>query len=327
MSSDLRFVDRPEDLAALAAELEREPIVAIDSEFIREKTYVPKLEIVQIATRDGRIAIVDYGTLGGSPNDPLGRVLAAPGILKVFHAAEQDLEMLHLATSVLPAPIWDTQLVTGLFGYVGRSGYTSVVQALLGERATTGEALTDWSRRPLHAEQLRYAAEDVRYLIPLYDAEQRELEALGRVAWAEEECRAYRARVEALVGRRSEATQAYQRIRGWGRLDRRGLAILRELAVWRESEAARRNRPSGTVVRDDLLVEVARRKPERVEDLATLRGFHPRDLDRMGPGLVRAVEVGRSAPKETWPELPPPSVELEALGRVAWAEEECRAYR
>ena len=311
MSSDPRFIDRPEDLAAFVAELDGERILAIDSEFIREKSYVPKLEIVQIATRDNRIAIVDYGTIGGSPNDPLGRLLASPDVLKVFHAAEQDLEMLHLATGVLAGPIWDTQLVAGLFGYVGRTGYTAIVQALLGERPTTGEALTDWSRRPLRAEQLRYAAEDVRYLIPLYDEERRELEALGRVAWAEEECRAYRARAEALVGRRADATQAYQRIRGWGRLDRRGLAILRELAEWRESEAARRNRPAGTVVRDDLLVEVARRKPDRVEDLATLRGFNPRDLDRIGLGLVRAVAAGRAAPKETWPELPPPSVELE----------------
>jgi ribonuclease D len=194
MPADPRFIDRAEDLAAFVAELDGERILAIDSEFIREKSYVPKLEIVQIATRDGRIAIVDYGTIGGSPNDPLGRLLASSDVLKVFHAAEQDLEMLHLATGVLAGPIWDTQLVTGLFGYVGRTGYTAIVQALLGERPTTGEALTDWSRRPLRAEQLRYAAEDVRYLIPLYDEERRALEALGRVAWAEEECRAYRAR-------------------------------------------------------------------------------------------------------------------------------------
>ena len=311
MFVEVRFIDREDELASFCKELESETVLALDSEFIREKTYVPRLEIVQLATRDGRIAIIDYAKLGEAIAEPLGWLLAAPTILKIFHAAEQDLEMLHLATRVLASPIWDTQLVTGLFGYGGRSGYSSVVQGLLGERPTSGEALTDWSRRPLRAEQLRYAAEDVRYLIPLYERERAELEALGRVAWAEEECRGYRARAEALVARRGDAVQAYQRIRGWGRLDRRGLAILRELAAWRESEAARRNRPPGTVVRDDLLVEVARRKPELVEDLATLRGFNPRDLDRLGPALVRAVEAGKSAPKETWPTPPVPAVELE----------------
>jgi ribonuclease D len=314
MSDPVRFLDRPEALADLAAELRGESILAIDSEFIREKTYVPRLEIVQIATRGGETVIVDYGTIAARDRldpDPLAEILASPSILKVFHAAEQDLEMLHLATGVIADPIWDTQLVAGLCGYSGRSGYTSIVEAFLGERPASGEALTDWSRRPLRAEQLRYAAEDVRHLIALHDAERAKLESLGRLSWAEEECRGYRARVASLVTRRNDPAQAYQRVRGFGRLDRKGLAILREVAIWRETEAARRNRPPGTVLRDDLLLEVARRKPTAVADLATLRGFQPRELERFGETIVRAVEAGKRVAPEDRPSPPPPSTDLD----------------
>ena len=306
----MNLIDSPEELKSLCVRLREEPEIAIDTEFVRERSYRPRLELVQIATRDGETAIVDYGTLGRLEPDPFAEVLAAPSVLKVFHASDQDLEMLERQTGVVPSPVWDTQLVLGLFGYNGRSGYSAVVEALLGARPKSGESLTDWTRRPLAREQLEYACEDVRYLLPLLDAERTRLERLGRLGWAEQECRdlVERARVHAV--RRGDDETWHLRIRGWQKLRPKGLAILRELAAWREQEAERRNRPAGTVVRDDLLVEIARRAPTSTAELRRLRGFPPNLLDRHGEGLIAAVEAGKRVPHAELPNPAPPGVDL-----------------
>ncbi|MEA2625486.1 MAG: ribonuclease [Candidatus Binatota bacterium] len=310
-AQDPEFVDTVPALAALGERLAGARELAIDTEFIRERTYAPRLELVQLATRDGRVALIDYGTLGRVDGDPLAAICADPSVLKVFHAAEQDLEMLALLFGRAPEPIWDTQLAAGLFGYTGRLGYSAMVEALLGERPATGEAYTEWSRRPLAPEQIRYAAADVAYLLALHDAERARLGELGRVSWAEEECAELGSRVERALGRRADAGAAHQRVRGWQRLDRRKLAILRELAEWREREAARRNRPAPRIARDDLLIEIARRAPARPAELSTLRGLPAHDLQRHGDALVEAVRRGSDAPREEWPEAAAPAPEIE----------------
>jgi ribonuclease D len=295
------YIDTRRDLSALCERLKGHTELALDTEFIREKSYVPKLEIVQVATRDGLLAVIDYATLGRMDNDPFVEILRDPTVLKVFHAAEQDVEMFHLIAGFVPGPIWDTQLVTGLFGYTGRLGYAAVAENLLGAKPVKGETLTDWSQRPLTPEQLHYAIEDVRYLLPLYDLEVKKLEELGRLEWAHEECERARASVEATLAVRSDMTTLYQRVRGWHNLDRRGLAVLRELAMWREDEALRRNRPRGSVLKDEMLVEIARRSPSHAGQLRALRGLQPRDLDRHGEDLVAAVKAGKAVPNEQCP--------------------------
>ena len=296
------YIDDRRALAALCEQLRGETVLALDTEFIREKSYVPKLELVQVATRDGLVAAIDYGVLGRLDQDPFLEILNDPGVLKVFHAAEQDLEMFHLLSGVVPGPIWDTQLVTGLFGYTGRLGYAAVAESLLGAKPAKGETLTDWSQRPLTPEQIHYALEDVRYLIPLYDHERTQLEQLGRVAWAEEECARARRQVEETLACRADMSTLYQRVRGWHNLDRRGLAVLRELAIWREEEALRRNRPRGSVLKDEMLVEVARRAPNHPGQLRALRGLQPRDLERHGEDIVAAVKDGKQVPAAECPE-------------------------
>lgn len=295
------FIDTRRELAALCERLKGETILALDTEFIREKSYVPKLEIVQVATRGGILAVIDYATLGRMDNDPFLEIVNDPNVLKVFHAAEQDLEMFHLISDVVPGPMWDTQLVTGLFGYTGRLGYAAVAENLLGAKPAKGETLTDWSQRPLTPEQLHYAIEDVRYLIPLYDLEKQKLEELGRFTWAQEECERDRQAVEDTLAVRADTTTLYQRVRGWHNLDRRGLAVLRELAMWREDEAMRRNRPRGSVLKDEMLVEIARRSPNNPGQLRALRGLQPRDIDRHGEDIVAAVKVGKAVPSDQCP--------------------------
>ncbi|MEB3196368.1 MAG: ribonuclease D [Candidatus Sericytochromatia bacterium] len=295
------FIDTPEALAALCEKLTGHPILAVDTEFIREQSYVPSLELVQVATPDGTVAAVDYRAIGRMPDDPLVALLTDPSILKVLHAADQDLEMLQLLTGVVPGPIWDTQLVTGLFGYSGRLGYQAVVENMLGKKPTKGETLTDWSQRPLTPEQLHYALEDVRFLIPLYEAERRELQGLGREAWALEECERVRCHVERNLQTRADQQTLFYRIKGWSSLDRRGLAVLRELAIWREQEAARRNRPRGSVMRDEYLVEMARRAPNAPHQLRAIRGLHPRDLERHTDALLAVIKRGKAVPPEACP--------------------------
>ena len=300
-AADPTFIDDVRALAELADHLAGFDILAVDTEFIREQSYVPSLELVQVAAPDGTVAAIDYGVIGRFDGDPFAELLVDPSVLKIMHAADQDLEMFHLLTGVVPGPIWDTQLVTGLFGYTGRLGYQAVAENLLGQKPTKGETLTDWSQRPLTPEQLHYALEDVRFLIPLYDAEMKELEVLGRVDWAAEECERTRLNVERMIATRADHQTLFLRVKGWSGLDRRGLAILRELAIWREQEASRRNRPRGSVMKDEILVELARRGPSQPNQLRALRGIQPRDIDRNADGILDAVKRGKAVPSEKCP--------------------------
>lgn len=300
-SAPARLIADRQALAALCDELRGETVLGLDTEFIREKSYVPKLELVQVSTGGGLVAAIDYGTLGRFEDDPFVAILKDPGVLKVFHAADQDLEMFQLLSDEVIGPVWDTQLVAGLFGYTGRTGYAAVVENMLGKKPTKGETLTDWSQRPLTPEQLNYALEDVRYLLPLYEHERETLDRLGRLSWAEEECERLRKQVAFNLACRAEDETLYQRVRGGAGLDRRQLAILRELAIWREEEAYRRNRPRGAVMKDELLVEIAKRGPNQPHQLKALRSLHPRDLDRYGEDLLAAVKDGKAVPADQCP--------------------------
>jgi ribonuclease D len=305
------FIDDRRSLAALCEQLTGFGVLAVDTEFIREKSYVPSLELVQVAAPDGTVAAIDYQRIGRFEGDPFVALLLDPDVLKVFHAADQDLEMFHLLTGAVPGPIWDTQLVTGLIGYTGRLGYQAVVENMLGHKPTKGETLTDWSQRPLTPEQLHYALEDVRYLIPLYEAEVRELSVLGRLDWAAEECERARSHVERAIATRADMQTLFYKVKGWSGLDRRGLAVLRELAIWREQEAARRNRPRGSVLRDEFLVELARRAPNQEHQLRAVRGLQPRDLERHSEGILAAVKRGKAVPPEACPTPDSPGPQLD----------------
>lgn len=297
------FVDEWGELEALADQLRGEAVLALDTEFIREASYIPRLELVQVATASGQVAIIDYGTLGFREGDPFAELLLDPKVLKVMHASDQDLEMLQLLCGGVPGPVWDTQLALGIFGYNGRTGYQAVCEALLNEKPPKGETLTDWSRRPLTEEQLAYAAADVAHLLALHRTQTQILDELGRTEWALEEAERVRKRVAEAIAQRADRATMHQRVKGWAALDRRALAVLRELAWWREDEARRRDKPRGSVMKDELLIELARRAPTHVRALGALRGLRPNDLDRHGEAMVAAVGRGRAVPLEQCPEV------------------------
>ena len=303
--SDTRpqFIDDIQSLARFCASLEGETVLAIDTEFIPEQTYAPQLQLVQIATRTGSTAVIDYGILGRPEPDPLAPILRDPGVLKVFHSAYADLLVLEPLAGQPLGHIWDTQLVTKLFDYRGGTRYGAVVESLIGERVTSSQSLTDWSKRPLTVQQLEYAAEDVRYLIAVYEAERRILEDLGRLAWAEEECLRLTVEVAEAIAAKADENTLYMSVRGAQSLDRRSLAILRELAIWRDREARRRNRPSRSIFKDDILVQVARRAPQNARQLSEFRAINPRDVEKLGPDIVQAVERGKRIPESKCPTL------------------------
>lgn len=300
------FIDDLHHFVQFCQSIEGESELAIDTEFIPEHTYEPVLALVQVATRDGRVAIIDYGAMGRVDSDPLGPILVNPNVLKVFHSAYADLQVLTPVAGQPPAPIWDTQLVTRLFGYNGRTGYGAIVENLLGERVAGNETLTDWSKRPLSPQQLHYAAEDVKFLLRLYDAERQTLESLGRLAWAQEECERVAQEVGAAAAARADESGLHQNVRGAQNLDRRSLAIVRELAIWRDREARRRNKPRNTILKDDVLVQIGRRAPGHTRQLGELRAMNPRDIDRFGDDLIRAVDRGKRLPEEQCPPLSTP---------------------
>jgi len=238
---------------ALAA-LSGQDRIAIDTEFVRERTYHAQLALVQLG-RPEYIGLLD--PLAGLDLTALLEVLMAPGCTKVLHAGRQDVEVLLPLTQSPLSPLLDTQIAAGLLGLPPQVGYADLVQRELGVTLEKGHARTDWTRRPLSAAQLEYAADDVRYLLPLADRLLERLEAAGRREWVAQDCMALTD--PALYAARPE--EAWQRLKGSEALPPLEQMTLRLLAAWRERRAIRRNLPRGWVLPDELLRELARRRP------------------------------------------------------------------
>jgi ribonuclease D len=283
----IRYVDTPAVLDALCVELAGHPWLALDTEFIREDTYFPKLCMIQVAI-PGITACID--TLALPRLGPLLERLHDPAVTKILHASHQDMEIFyHLSDGRLPGPVFDTQLAAPLLGGPGQASYAGLVSEILGIKLDKAHARTDWSRRPLSQEQIEYAADDVRYLGPLYLELRTRLVALGRLEWLEEDCLAVcdPARYE------NTPEAAWKRVRGARYLAGPQLRLLRMLAAWREVAARAENRPRGWLLRDDALLDIANSAPHSREQLAELPSVSRRAAERHGAAVL---EIIRSAP-------------------------------
>ena len=283
----------------LREELARDARLAIDTEFIRERTYTPVLEIVQVAAVGGEfIAVVDVPAVGGDLG-PLRDILLDPSVLKILHAGGQDMEILGSRLGALPAPVYDTQVAASFTGFGTQVGYGALVQALLGVTLSKEEGFADWSRRPLTPAMLAYAENDVRYLPAVHDRLTRRLEKRGRAAWVEEQTR------RLLGGVLDEVAPGdlWRRVGGRSALDSRGLAILRELAIWRDAEAQRRNKPRRTVMKDEALVEIARRVPKTATAVLALRGIPQSVTPATADALAQIVRQGLAVPENDRPRV------------------------
>jgi ribonuclease D len=268
--------------------------LGIDTEFMSEGRYRALLCLVQVSVDhpepggDPLIYLIDG--LGDIDTRPLADLLADPSMEIVLHAGRQDVAILRRAWQTELNNVFDTQIAAGFSGGGAQTGYGNLLGSMLGRRVGKTASYTRWDARPLTAEQLGYAGEDVAHLLELADEIQRRLAESGRLEWAREECR----RLEGATDERDPET-AWERLPRVSQLDPRSRAVARELAAWRERTAASANRPVGSILADPPLVELAKRHPSTIGGLEQIRGLHPPIVKRRGQAILEAIARGREA--------------------------------
>jgi ribonuclease D len=278
------LIATPEALEGLVSDLQESGRFAFDTEFVSEETFEPVLCLVQVAT-DSRLAVVDPLRVGDL--SPFWDAVVDPSLEVVMHAAGEDLRICRLKTGTVPRRVFDVQIAAGLVGFGYPLSLGNLVHQALKHTLLGGETRTDWRRRPLSEAQLRYALEDVRHLLELADKLEAELKRMGRVEWAEDEFAAFLHNIE----HRSEEDR-WRKLSGLHMLNRRGLEAARRLSDWRLEDARRANRPLRSVLRDDLLVAIAKRQPSTRRDLEALRDFNrPQLLSKAGEILAVMAEA------------------------------------
>ena len=297
----LPYVTDQRALESLCHTLRQSPRLALDTEFVGEDTFVPRLELIQVATAT-TAAVIDFPAVQASGSlDVFWELICDIKIEKIVHAGRQDLDLFAIHAGQIPKPFFDTQIAAAMVGYGAQVAYANLVQRLHGTKLAKAHTFTNWSARPLSDDQIAYALEDVEFLLSIHTHLQNRLSTLGRSEWVSEEF----ARLETAIGEKGrEPQERYQRIRGWDTLKPKGAAVLRELAAWREAEARRRNIPRGRVMRDEVLLQLARHPPKSVNDLRGLRGVHSSDIDRHGGQILASITSALALPTSAWPEVP-----------------------
>ena len=297
-----QIVTRPDELAEVCAHVASSRGFGFDTEFVGENTYHPHLCLIQVATSE-RIVLVDPLTVG--PLDAFWKLVVDPANEVVVHAGREEVRLCRFWTGQTPGNLVDLQLAAGLAGLPYPLGHGALVSQVLRVQLSKNETLTEWANRPLTPAQIRYAFDDVRYLLPAWRRLSAELGKLDREDWMREEV----ARLTANAAPEEPSPEKWRKLRGLGSLDGRRLALVRALYAWREGRAAATNRPARTIIRDDLIVEIARRNPRSERDLHVVRGLAKRDVQ----AILEVVEKARALAREQWPapaerEQDPPQV-------------------
>ena len=279
-------------LVELAGRLEGCAQIGLDTEFLRERTYRAELCLVQLSSSSDAVCVDPLAL----PNlEPLARILTSPAIAKVMHASRQDVEVLYPIAGLVQ-PLFDTQIAAALTGLPAQIGYGELVRRLLSKELAKSHTRTDWSRRPLSTEQIEYALDDVRYLLPLKAVLEEQLERSGRLEWLTEELHALRD-ARAIV---PDPADAWLRIKGLRSLDPARERLAQLLAAWRERRAIERNRPRGWILEDAALREIVMQVPRSVEALAAIPEFPAGVLKHCGTELLDCIRAAAI------PEPPPP---------------------
>jgi ribonuclease D len=296
----MNLITTTPELTAACSRLARHPVITVDTEFLRETTYYPLLCVVQMASPEE--AIVVDALADGIDLKPFFALMADEKVLKVFHAARQDIEIVWHQAGIVPHPIFDTQVAAMVLGYGDSIAYDQLVERIAGHRPDKTHRFTDWSRRPLSAEQIHYAVSDVTHLRDVFAALDADLKKRSRNDWVSEE-------MEVLT---SPKTYDFHPERAWERLKTRvrkpkELAVLMEVAAWREKEAQSRDVPRSRVLKDDAVGDIATHAPTTLERLASLRSL-PKGFDRSkwGADIVAAVQRGLARDISTLPKIEKP---------------------
>jgi ribonuclease D len=284
-------------LESLCSQLSQEDFVTVDTEFMREQTYWPELCLVQIAGAEHE-AIIDP-LAPDLALEPFWQLMVDRRVVKVFHAARQDVEIVYSRAGVIPAPLFDTQVAAMVCGFGDQASYEVLARKLARTQIDKTSRFTDWSRRPLSQKQLAYALCDVTHLRTIYRRLKAELDASGREGWLEEEM----AQLSHAGNYRTEPADAWKRLKFKPR-NRKQLAILIAVAAWREREAQARNIPRNRVIKDDAIIEIAMQAPAGIEALKELRAL-PRGYatSRLGEGLLAAIRDGLAADQAKLPPI------------------------
>jgi len=288
------YIDTPDKLTQTCEQLKHCSVLAVDTEFHRETTYYPEFALLQIYG-NGQCWIIDPIKLNDLTE--LWNVLCDPNILKVFHAARQDMEIILKESGKLPLPLFDSQVAAALLGLGQQIGFGNLVQRIAKKELAKQESFSDWMSRPLRQKQLEYAADDVIWLMPIYQHLSERLEARGRLAWLDEE----QAKLCDIATYQEGKDALLWRVKGANKLKSRALAVLRELAGWRETQAKQRNLPRRRLIADEPLLEIARRDEVNTDILKRIRGLPQGVVRRFGDDLIRAWKQGRSIPEEQCP--------------------------
>ncbi|MDH5648994.1 MAG: ribonuclease D [Gammaproteobacteria bacterium] len=297
MDCNYQYIDTDSELVKISNQLRSSTFLSVDTEFIRERTYYPQLCLIQIANED-LVACIDPIAIKNL--DPLRDLLLTPDILKVFHAAHQDMEIFYHLWGELPKPVYDSQIAATLLGFGESIGYASLVKQVLGMDVDKSHTRTDWSRRPLSPEQLQYAADDVRHLATLYPLQKSRLETLGRLEWLSRDF----INLSDPIRYAPDPENMWRKVKGVNKLKRRQLAVLQALAAWREEQAMKLDRPRRRIVSDEVLVDLARLQPGTLSDFSQHRGIPAVIVKTYGEVLLDIIKAGQKRPESSWPSLP-----------------------
>ena len=288
------YIDNDNALAEFFDQVGSASFAALDTEFMREKTYYPRLCLIQISVND-RIACIDPFAV--TEFGPMLDLFTDHKIVKVLHSVSQDMEVFLHTFDCLPAPVHDTQIAASLMGMGDQVSYAKLVNEMLGVAIDKSHTRTDWTRRPLDEAQLKYAADDVRYLAEIYPLQCKQLGEQDRLVWLQED---FDAAVEP-ARYRPDPGNAWRRVKGYARLGGPELAILSMLAKYREEQAIQRDRPRRFILSDDQLIDLAKSKPRKTADLQRRRGFSDDVIKRHGASLLECIRQGLDIPKAHWP--------------------------
>jgi ribonuclease D len=292
------MIETTAELEAACKELAKSEFITIDTEFLRETTFWPELCLIQMASPTQEVLVDPLAK--GIDLAPFFELMANPAVLKVFHAARQDIEIIVNRGNLIPHPIFDTQVAAMVCGFGDSVSYDQLVSRITGEHIDKSSRFTDWSRRPLSDKQLDYAIADVTHLRDVYLSLKQQLEREGRASWVAEEM----AILEARETYEIHPDDAWQRLKMRLRKPQE-LAVLKYVAAWREREARARNVPRARVLKDDAIYEIAQQQPKDAEALSRLRTV-PKGWERStsGGAVVEAVNEALALPKSEMPHLP-----------------------
>ena len=283
----IQYINTADQLRELCGHIQKASWLALDTEFLREKTYYSKFCLLQIATPDW-VACVDPIAL--PELSELFEAIYNPNIVKVFHSCHQDLEIFYQMTGKVPGPIFDTQVAAPLLGYQDNPGYAMLVSSLLNINLNKAHTRADWSKRPLTEAEIQYAADDVIYLCQIYQIMLQKLESLGRAGWLKHDF----AELENPDNYQVLPEKAWLKLRGKNKLTSKQLAIVQALTEWREKTAQAENRPKTWLLRDELVFDMAKLQPETVAELTTIRNINERTVHRYGRKLCELIAIAKN---------------------------------